>query len=247
MTRLRSDIECARPVAVVRLSGALDVMNVATAWDLLVKLLAEQPDALVIDASEVRIEDTQVVIMFGAVARRAGVWPGVPVILVAPDQAMRDALHRQAVDRQLAVCADRDEALLLADGAPMPLRLREPLPPNPGAARQARDLITEACLRWDLPGLVAPASIIASELVSNGVRHAGTPLELALARTARYLHIAVRDSNPRPALLQHPSRLSAGGRGLLIVQGTALTWGSTPTPNGKVVWATLGTDPRAGV
>jgi hypothetical protein len=186
-----------------------------------------------------------VLLLFGAVARRAGVWPGVPVILVAPDPGLRQALHRQAVDRQLAVCADREEAMVLAHGAPLPIRLREPLLPDPGAARHARDLATEACLRWGLTSLVAPASIIASELVTNAVRHAGTPLELVLARTPRYLHIAVRDRDPQPAVLQHPSRLAAGGRGLLIVQGTALSWGSTPARDGKVVWATLAADPGA--
>jgi anti-sigma regulatory factor (Ser/Thr protein kinase) len=101
------------------------------------------------------------------------------------------------------------------------------------------------CLRWHLPELVADASIIASELVTNAVRHAGTPMELILARTARYLHIAVRDRDAQPAVLQHPSRLAAGGRGLLIVARTALSWGSSPTQNGKVVWATLLADPAA--
>src|SRR6266545_1535398 len=81
-------------------------------------------------------------------ARLASLWPGVPVILAAPGPEMHAALHRQAIDRQLAVCADPAEALVLAHGAPAPPRLRESMQPSPGAARRGRDMVTEACLRW---------------------------------------------------------------------------------------------------
>jgi anti-anti-sigma regulatory factor/anti-sigma regulatory factor (Ser/Thr protein kinase) len=244
MTRLQTHIEAERPVTVVRFGGPFDLADASTVWNLLVKLLADQPDALVIDLSSVAVDDPQVLLVFGALARRAGIWPGVPVIVVAPDADLRTALHRQAVDRRLAVCAQRGEALVLAHGAPVPARLRESLLPDPGAARHARDLATEACLRWELPHLVTPASIITSELVTNGVRHAGTPLELALARTARYLHLAVRDGDPRPAVRREPGQFAVAGRGLLIVERTALSWGSTRVQSGKVVWATLAADAR---
>jgi anti-sigma regulatory factor (Ser/Thr protein kinase) len=239
MTRLHSELDSTRPVAVVRLRGPLELVDAPAAWNLLVKLLADQPDAMVVDLSALTVEDPQALLMFGALARRAGVWPGVPVILVAPTAGLRDPLKRQAVDRQVAICGTRDEAMVLAHGAPLPLRLRESLLPDPGAARQARDLATEACLRWQLPDLVGSASIISSELVTNAVRHAGTPMVLSLARTARYLYIAVRDQDPRPAVLQPPDLLATSGRGLLIVQRTALSWGSAPAHTGKVVWATL--------
>ena len=242
MTRLRAQLDSARPVALVRLDGALELADAPAAWALLVKLLADQPDVMVVDLSSIVVDDPQALLLFGALARRAGAWPGVPLILVASVTHLRVALHRQAVDRQVAVCASRDEAMVLAHGAPQPLRLHESLLPIPGAARRGRDLATEVCLRWQLPDLVGPASIIASELVTNAVRHAGTPLRLSLARTARYLHIAVRDEDPHPAVLQHPSVLATRGRGLLIVQRTALNWGSTPAPTGKVVWATLPAD-----
>jgi len=239
MTRLHSEVHSTRPVTVVRLDGALDLFKGASVWNLLIKLLAEQPDAMVVDLTSVVVDDPQALLLFGALARRAGVWPGVPVILVAPDAGMRTALHRQAVDRQLAVCAEHGEAMVLAHGAPAPLRLRESLLPDPGAARDARNIATEVCLRWHLPHLVAAASIIASELATNAVRHAGTPFDLLLARTGRYLHIAVRDQDPRPAVMQSPSLLATHGRGLLLVQRSALSWGSTPAGSGKVVWATL--------
>src|SRR5436305_4715974 len=88
MTRLQLEIEAERPVTVVRFVGALDLAGAANVWNVLVKLLADQPDAFVIDLAAVAVDDAQVLLMFGALARRAGVWPGVPVILVAPDPAV---------------------------------------------------------------------------------------------------------------------------------------------------------------
>jgi anti-anti-sigma regulatory factor len=239
MTRLHCQIEATCPVTVVRLAGALELAAAPTAWTALVKLLADQPDALVIDLADITFDDPQALLVFGALGRRASLWPGVPVILNAPDQRLRDGLRHQGIDRVVAICADDDEAMLLAGGAPTPRRLRTALRPVPGAARRGRDLATEACLLWRSPELVPRASIIASELVTNAVRHAGTPFELSLARTMRYLHIGVRDEDPRPAIRQTPDTLAFSGRGLLIVEQTALSWGSTPAQSGKVVWATL--------
>ena len=45
-----------------------------------------------------------------------------------------------------------------------------------GAARQARELVTEACARWELTDLVGPACTIVTELVNNVVVHAQTPM-----------------------------------------------------------------------
>ena len=139
MNRLHSEIASTGPVAVVRLDGPFELLGAGAVWHLLVKLLADQPDALVVDLSAVTFDDPQVLLLFSALARRAGIWPGIPVILVAPDPGQRTALHRQAVDRQLAVCAEGGEAMVLAGSAPLPLRVREALLPEPGAARHARD------------------------------------------------------------------------------------------------------------
>src|SRR5262249_32861250 len=144
-------------------------------------------------------------------------------------------------DGMAPVCSDRSAALELAVQAPTPYRLRVEMQPVPGAARRGRDLATEACLRGRAPELVIPASTVTSELVSNAVRHARTPFELAFTRTPRYLHIGGHDEEPRPAVRQHPTPDSATGRGLLIVEQTASSWGCSPSQHGKVVWAALAT------
>jgi two-component sensor histidine kinase len=113
--------------------------------------------------------------------------------------------------------------------------------PVSGAARQARNVATDACLRWDLPHLVGPASLIVSELVSNVVDHAHTMADIRISLRRRYLTIAVRDGASAPPVASDP--IPAGdisaGRGLLLVDATAHSWGWLPSEGGKVVWAAL--------
>jgi anti-anti-sigma regulatory factor len=241
MTRLHTQIESTGPIAVVRLIGAVDATTVATAETTVTEALTDQPDALLLDLSEVSCAEPAGLLAFSALARRARLWSGVPVILHAPDPVLHLMLTGQAVDRTTAVCVDRTAALVLARCAPTPYRLREAMQPVPGAARRARDLATEACLVTQAPELVGSASIVTSELVANAVRHAGTPFELTLTRTPSYLHIGVRDEDCRPAVRLDPDPDASTGRGLLVVEQTASSWGSTPAQHGKVVWAALAT------
>jgi hypothetical protein len=239
MTRLHTQIESDGPVATVRLIGGIDQTTICTAETTVTEVLTGQPDALLLDLSGVSCAEPAALLAFAALAHRASLWPGVPVILHAPDPVLRSMLTGQAVDRAVAVCPDRAAALALARCAPTPFRLREQMRPVPGVARRARDLATEACLIARIPELVASASIVTSELVANAVRHAGTPFELTLIRTPRYLHIGVRDEDGRPAVRLDPDSSASTGRGLLIVEQTASSWGSTPAQQGKVVWAAL--------
>jgi anti-anti-sigma regulatory factor len=239
MTGLHCQVESTCAIAVVRLVGALEVASAGQIWNCVAKRLADQPDALIVDVSGLHVDDSRALSVFGAVARRASIWPGIATILCEPSAALFGALHDYSINQAVTICRTRDEAMLLASGAPVPLRLRETMAPIMGAARQGRDLATEACLRWRIPTLVPRASVVSSELVTNAVRHTGQPFDLSLARTLRYLHIAVHDRSSEPALRRDADPLAPSGRGLLIVERTSMRWGCTLTDTGKVVWATL--------
>jgi hypothetical protein len=90
------------------------------------------------------------------------------------------------------------------------------------------------------------AGLVATELVGNAVRHAGTPIDLVITRTRWHLHLAVRDyAAQRARLVGSNGENEPGGRGLLIVEAFTTSWGCTPTRDGKVTWATLPTaDPH---
>jgi len=226
----------------VGLAGRLDLTDTAAIRLRLLKCLAEQPEALLVDLAALDVAEPLAVAIFSTVARQASRWPGIPMILCAPQATMRDSLQLAAY-RRLPVYASVEAARAdLADRRQTLSMLSDELLPISGAARQARNVATDACLRWDLPELVAPASLIASELVSNVVDHAHTMMTLRMTLHRRYLHIAVRDGSvAAPELQRTATTAASSGRGLMLVDATAHSWGWLPCDDGKVVWASLRT------
>ena len=114
------------------------------------------------------------------------------------------------------------------------------LPATPGAAALARRHVGEACHAWTLDHLTDPAQLIITELVSNAVLHAGTPVDVTITRRRRFLHLAVRDADPTPPRLRQIDPAAAErGRGLRLIDAYAAGWGSLTGPRSKIVWATL--------
>ena len=72
------------------------------------------------------------------------------------------------------------------------------LDPDPVAAREAREFVAATCREWQLVDDVDTISLLTSELVTNGVLHARTPLEVDLVTDDRGLLVEVHDSDPRP-------------------------------------------------
>jgi len=223
------------------LSGELGLDDVARLRTRLLKCLAEQPEALLLDLSRMTLRDPLALALFGAVRRQAARWPGIPMLLCAPepdtDRQLRGATHR-SLPVFATLEAARTHAGRVRQTLPM---LSDELLPISGAARQARNVATDSCVVWDLPDLLAPACLVASELVSNVVDHARTMMSLRLTLRPRYLEIAVRDGSAAEPVARPTQGDAAAqrGRGLMLVQATAHSWGWLPTENGKVVWASL--------
>jgi anti-anti-sigma regulatory factor len=218
---------------VAELTGDLDTAAVADVRQQLLKCLAEQPRGLFVDLSGVRVRQLTALSAFAAVERQAARWPGTPVLFCALPAEMRSygaALYRRSLVFPTVAAARAH----LATGADVRRAVVEELLPVRGASRRGRDVVTDACLRWDLPHLVAPASLISSELVANVSDHVGTMMTLQVTRAPRHLLLSVRDGSTEPPVLE-PLR----GHGLQIVDATAYAWGWMPATDGKVVWASL--------
>jgi hypothetical protein len=166
------------------LTGRLGMADVAKLRTGLFKCLAEQPDALFVDLAGLSVEEPLALAVFSAVSRQAARWPGIPVLFYAATDVVRRLLVA-GVHRRLPVFVTLGEARerAHADGQSLPSPIDD-LVPLAGAARQARNVATEACLRWDLPDLVGSASLIASELGhqrGEPRRHDGDPADLTAA------------------------------------------------------------------
>jgi len=241
MNRVACVVESAQPVALVRLSGRLDLGSSLDLRKALQKALAEQPSGVVIDVAGLMVEEDIALATFSAFARCAAAWPGCPVVLCAPPAEISAALNRLAISRAVPVLPDRAQALAAVKSVPAPRRYSQRLSATPAALAAARQAVSAACRAWRVPYLVTDAEAVVTELVSNGVRHASdADLQLQVVLGGRYLHVSVRDSShERPRRLIPDPETERTGRGLLLVEAIAAGWGSTPTPDGKVVWATL--------
>ncbi|MEU5906885.1 ATP-binding protein [Micromonospora sp. NPDC047527] len=236
--RITCEVREAAPVAVVRLSGALDLGTMRTVHQALDGALAAQPDALVIDLTDVAVRDRLALSVFAATARRAEEWPAVPVVLCAPPPVAARWLAESTTCRVVPVSTDCEEATRFA-GAATSLRVRARFEPVAEACRRARELVVDACARWNLPDAAGPAALVLSELVGNVVRHAGTPMQVTVTLRRPYLHLAVVDGSEAPAQPAGVDLRAEGGRGLMLVRELAQRWGSVPAGQGKAVWAML--------
>ena len=116
------------------------------------------------------------------------------------------------------------------------------------SVKAARDFTTETLREWQLDGLIEDAVIIASELVTNAIRH-GTALacsedppevELAWQRFSSRVTCVVTDGSSRPPVLSAADMSAESGRGLQVVHAIAAAWGWMMIgAREKAVWATL--------
>jgi anti-anti-sigma regulatory factor len=238
VSALRCEVDQVATRLLVRVNGDLSLSTAPRLRMALFKCLMEQPDAVVVDLAGLTASEPQALSVFSLVSRQAALWPGTPLLLSAPSPVVAGLLAGGGYGR-LEVF-DSAEQALLAEPRRRLVSLSEVLIPAPGAARRARDMVTEACARWDLPQLIGPASLVTGELVTNAVVHARTMVDVRISRGRRYLIIAVRDgSTALPQLTLTVPQNVAGGRGLMLVNATTRRWGTLLSDDSKVVWATL--------
>jgi anti-sigma regulatory factor (Ser/Thr protein kinase) len=137
-------------------------------------------------------------------------------------------------------CADEDE----------PWEYTLYIPHDPRAVAIGRRTLRDILSTHHLPGLLEPAELLASELLSNAIRHTKGPAALKLRRSGGALRLGAWDSDPTPpeAAIAPPPAAEAG-RGLRIVRAYADDWGwfqinpGCGGAAGKYVWCELDAPP----
>ncbi|TDC36869.1 sulfate transporter [Micromonospora sp. 15K316] len=230
-------VEADESSAVVRVVGVLEPAGAPAVRDALLTRLSERPGPVVADLTDLRVADPATRSVFADVQREVVGWPAAGLLVCDPGAST------DRPDPALAgvpVLPSLDAALAALARSPMAAVLSADLAPVVDSARQARGLVTEGCRRWGMPALAEVGGIVVTELVNNVVAHAGTPMTVRIAPTGDTLHLAVRDHSPdAPAFAGPAATTSIGGRGLLLVDALADRWGSTPLPDGKLVWCVV--------
>ncbi len=137
------------------------------------------------------------------------------------------------------------------------LRRLAQLPVSEHAPQYARWLVTALEVDWHLPsGVADDARLVASELVTNVVRHARFPMgrtgfEIEVFWSADRAELTIAVSDPDPALprfaaepgaaavLNPGTHAGEGGAGLLIVRALTVRWDVDGDADGKTVLAVL--------
>ncbi|MFG1926990.1 ATP-binding protein [Cryptosporangium sp. NPDC048952] len=235
------DVRADRQVTIVRLRGLLALRDVPTVRGVLLTCLTDCPVAVIADVSELSVSGPVVLNVFPAVQRQGEPWPNVPLLLAGVTGQLASALALTAVPEHLTVCRTLPEALARAVGPPVRGRLRFALRPTLQAAADARLATRNACTAWDLDHLESAAALVVSELVDNAAVHARTDVVVTLIYRANLLHVCVADRSSTPARRMEAVRPGRNGNGLRLVEEFASGWGTMPTPEGKLTWATLRT------
>ncbi|MGE5134893.1 MAG: SpoIIE family protein phosphatase [Gemmatimonadota bacterium] len=110
------------------------------------------------------------------------------------------------------------------------------LPADPAAVAGTRRQVAVQLTGWGLDDAVFTTELIVSELVTNAMRHAVTPIQLRLIRD-RALICEVSDGSSTAPHLRRARAFDEDGRGLLLVSQLAQRWGTRQTPHGKTIWA----------
>ncbi|MFF7637823.1 SpoIIE family protein phosphatase [Kitasatospora sp. NPDC008050] len=102
----------------------------------------------------------------------------------------------------------------------------------------ARRFARRTLADWGLSALTDQTELLASELITNALVHAGAPTQLRLFRD-HVLTVEVSDVDSHAPRLRPAHEDDEGGRGMHLVNELAHRWGSRSTRFGKAVWFEL--------
>ncbi|MFJ6216000.1 ATP-binding protein [Streptomyces sp. NPDC092296] len=132
--------------------------------------------------------------------------------------------------------------------------------PRYEAVKDARDFTRNSLHRWGLGELFDDVALVASELVTNALRHAlklragecdtripqqghlgageQLPIRISLVHRAPQVVCAVSDPSSTGPVTRDADYIAESGRGLHLVDSFSRSWGWHPLAGaGKVVWA----------
>ena len=102
----------------------------------------------------------------------------------------------------------------------------------------ARRFVREHLTGHDLPLLVDDVTLVASELATNALRHAGTEFTVTIPAFADAVVLAVEDGSLSMPVLVDAAVDDVVGRGMTIVDVVSSDWGVVVDADvGKSVWA----------
>ncbi|WP_405807720.1 PAS domain S-box protein [Streptomyces sp. NBC_00210] len=133
-----------------------------------------------------------------------------------------------------------DVTLLLAQLPAAPLATAGlDLAATPASVSDSRAFLAKSLIAWDCAQLSDDAQLLVSEVVTNAIQHGQGPVRLQMRRNTTELTVEVSDHSHHPPQPRLAAADDESGRGLILVDTLASSWGVRPTDEGKTTWFSL--------
>lgn len=132
-----------------------------------------------------------------------------------------------------------------AGGASTRLRLE----PRASSVSTARKFVRRTLTEAGRDDLADAAELVTSELVTNALVHAGTHIDVSVDVRPDSVRVEIADGSPHLPAAREYGATAGTGRGLVMVEEMADTWGVARHDagrTGKVVWFEIGTSEITG-
>lgn len=126
----------------------------------------------------------------------------------------------------------------------MPIEAAVELPPRAESVSAARRFVATSLRAWQLDQLLDVVVLLTSELVTNAVIHANSPVRVSMTRDGEEVVLAVADTSQIPVRVRQHDTVATTGRGMRLVAALSLRWGVVENTPGKEVWCALPLDPN---
>lgn len=117
--------------------------------------------------------------------------------------------------------------------------MRRRLSPQPESVAEARALVRDLLVDADRDDLVETAVLLVSEVVTNALLYAGTPIDVGAVIDDDGLRVEVSDGSDHAPSRRRYATTAGTGRGMLMLEQMVDDWGITRHRGGKTVWFRL--------
>ncbi|MGV9351633.1 ATP-binding protein [Streptomyces spiralis] len=145
---------------------------------------------------------------------------------------MKDALATSRARRSAAAGRSRDCT------EPSHLELRV-VPDDPDGLSSVRTTLGEQLGKWGVDSVSDTAALLASELLTNALRHSGGSALFMALPLINAVRLEVYDSCTATPHRREAAEDDVSGRGMMLVEALARSWGVDRCPIGKRVWCEI--------
>jgi len=231
--------------SVLTITGVLDSWTYREVRDNVIKAAIDS-SVVIVEVSGLSTPAVTAWTAFTSARWHVSTWPDVPIVLLCDNEVERARIKRAGITRYVPVVADTTAAIaVIGDSDRLRRRARTELVASSSSLSEARRFTADCLSAWECSDMTLTASTVVTVLVDNVLAHTLSRPSVLIEAAGGNVTVAVSDADHRPAIRHECVGTGAHTvSGLAVVTALSRSWGSTPTADGKTVWALLGPECR---